>query len=249
MGSARCLDSCYPTFIDFTDARTGWLTVGTAHSAAVSGALLFLTVDGGSTWRKVTAGDFTGPVAFSGARTGCAQEGPLAQFLLCTHDGGRTWRRARLRPLKGFGPNQVAFGVPSFFGSRVGVVETTLGGSGPNVHDKTVLFYVTHDGGRTWRATTPLTTHGFRQYRQVPADASTPRDFVVGSPDGLIASHDGGRTWSSLSTNVGLVGLSQVDFVTPRVGIIMLVQPRESRVFWTTDGGKRFVGADPGVEH
>jgi photosystem II stability/assembly factor-like uncharacterized protein len=106
-------------WIDFIDARHGWIEVQLATSANFSWADLFRTDDGGRTWSAVES-PAAGEIAFATRRDGWLAGGVADSRLFSTHDGGRTWSAAALPlPSRG-GPGTVAFSLAGR-GGRAGL--------------------------------------------------------------------------------------------------------------------------------
>jgi photosystem II stability/assembly factor-like uncharacterized protein len=129
----------------FLDRRHGWLV-----RIFLNGNVQHLsrTTDGGRTWRTVLEGlPAVGTVVFRTRLDGwLARAEFLGGALYATRDGGRTWRRRALDLPRGWEGARVLADAPRFFGAQ-GVLPVDLQRGGRAA----VVFYVTGDGGRTWR--------------------------------------------------------------------------------------------------
>jgi photosystem II stability/assembly factor-like uncharacterized protein len=182
----------------FVDRRHGWL-VRTVENGP--GAQLTGSADGGRSWSRSRDLPMLGRVAFRSPRDGWLGRSDfrILPNLFMTGDSGLTWRPRTLPPPSGWRGARLLPDVPRFFGAH-GVLPVTLflpRSSG-------VAFYVTSDGGRSWRAKSVLSV-GFRTLlrfnpfpRYVPAAVASPREWWavtrIAAPRVLVTS-DAGRHW------------------------------------------------------
>lgn len=238
---------------DFVNHRTGFLLLDRANTPSGEEMTLLRSDDGGATWRILPAataaishvgGLFKG-FTFSDAETGFVTFSELeAGFvtghnngpgvsLYATRDGGKTWQRETLAEP----PGQTAAGsaarrlppsslTPHFFGPRDGILPVVFGST-----VQSTVFYVTHDGGRTWRAGAGIP--GGRA-RVAWSFADVNHGFaVVGR--GFFRTDDSGRHWRQVQPNWNLQGAVELDFVSPTVGWAILV---DGKLLHTADGGQ-----------
>ena len=240
-----------PRFIDFVDATHGWLWAGFDSGGAESGTL-FATVDGGKHWTPVAQADSSGTSAIplEGSKTGLAfrndENGWLTvgdpalgvAQLYATSDGGRTWVLQDVPPPRAPGALQVRSLLPVTFANGSGVLLALLSQSGAGAASEEI--YRTPDWGGTWH-----------QAQEVSADTV---GLFVSFPDSqhgvltdgrdMYVTTDGGATWTSFTPNVSLLGIAQLDFLSPQVGFALLPQP-DGLVLATTDGGHSWSGSHP----
>lgn len=236
-------DGYGPVSFSFEDARHGWLTVGTVHSASFAGSALYTTSDGGASWRRLGTFPFAGPIFFRAGR-GYALAGVGGQSLQTTTDGGRSWHRialpipaglrARTRTLA-FVPTRHRVAVEAWF------EETSM-------KYPVVLLILTSRDGKTWASTKRLTA-GFGAF-----GAGTTLPVTPAPNGGWLATnafalfHSTSHGWTSKPTR--LLGDAQIAFPTALTGFA-LVQfghcvnvkqgcTSESVVARTTDGGKHW---------
>lgn len=227
--------------ITFIDDQHGWLLSGNENAAGAPAEAVgvFRTTDGGRTWRSVSTALFSdatppGHLPYGGQKsgihflnastgwvTGTVMMSDLA-WLYVTHDGGSTWNQQTLPRPQGVPSAQLRVLSPTFYSATEGVLPVGVG-------DATTVIYVTHDGGTTWKPTTP-----------VSARLGTV-DFLDGQhgwvTDGtiLFATSDGGYSWTSQPKSSVFTHVTQLDFVSNMHGLAI---SSEAFVLQTEDGGR-----------
>jgi photosystem II stability/assembly factor-like uncharacterized protein len=189
----------------------------------------FVTGDGARTWKPLSPRvapelGFT----FVTSRLGFGPASSPDQMYR-TGDGGRTWKPVAL-PLPGsVHGNITRVSLPRFIDAHTGVTEVSVYDAvEADVLEGSVVFFVTSDAGRTWRATTPLSTHGFVEFGPgdpVPAAIVSRDRWVVASPPGLAATDDGGESWADVQAQVDLSGVDALAFADPLHGWAALGGP------------------------
>ena len=242
------LPATYPdgyggVFFSFEDARRGWLTVGTVHSGAFAGADLYVTSDGGASWRRLGPFPFSGPIFFRTGR-GYALAGVGGQSLETTTDGGRTWRavalpvpvglRARTRTLALL-PARRGVAVEAWFAQT-------------SMKYPVVLLVLTSRDGRTWASTKPLTGNfgDFGMGTTLPVTPAPGGGWLV--TNAFMLFHSTARGWTRRPTR--LLSATQIAFPTVLSGFALVEYGHcqqfkqacssESIVARTSDGGKRW---------
>jgi len=209
------LNDCF-----FTNQDVG-ITVGGNPNLWPS-AMLLRTTDGGTTWRKISIGDYIGfgGVTFLDSLKGFA----VGAGIFRTIDGGLSWEHLRY----GGSLHGISFGTPST-GTAVGLFGTILR---------------TTDGGATWFDQIYLSD--WNLYDVAFTDAST--GFVVGgawaSQSGTIhKTTNGGISWEQqLETSVSLNGVS---FVNRNVGTVV---GHGGTILRTTDAGLTWLSQSAGTD-
>src|SRR5256885_5922654 len=213
--------------ITFIDSQQGWILSGWgAPGGAAEAVSVFRTSDGGKTWRNVSsalpASTDTPPpghLPFGGQKsgihflnvstgwiTGTVVVNDLA-WLYSSHDGGSTWYQQSLSMPSGIPSAQLSLVSPTFFSATDGILPVIFS-DGITGRGIATDIYVTHDGGTTWKSTTPLPL------------ASVAIDFVDRqhgwATDGILlyrTSNDGQR-WTKLSPGASFKQVTSLDFVS-----------------------------------
>lgn len=181
----------------FADQRHGWL-----ERVFLNGNSQHLerSIDGGATWAPLPLLPAIGAIVFRTRHEGWIGRSDFArlQQLHATRDGGRTWRRRVLPPPRGWGGARVFPDAPRFFGRR-GVLPVDLV-AGSRV---AVAFYVTADGGRSWRvaavrrAGAGVTRPRLPFVYYVPVSVATARAWWIADGRTIHLTADGGRRWTT----------------------------------------------------
>jgi photosystem II stability/assembly factor-like uncharacterized protein len=233
-----------PSELEFVDLHHGWLLVHVSAATFHEEVNLFRSTDGGVTWKQVATtdnhpggtipliGDKTG-FRFINASTGWMTAVLPSNFVwfYVTHDGGFTWHHQGL-PLPAGYSSEVDLYPPTFFSATTGILPVQLfDAQGPLLD-----VYVTHDGGTTWRGTTPTPAFAFLS------------DFITllrgwaanGQQPVLQMTSDGGRHWTRIAAQVpaNFNGFSLLNFVSNTTGWAITFTATTSFLLKTTDGGR-----------
>jgi photosystem II stability/assembly factor-like uncharacterized protein len=173
--------------LDVLDRRNAWVV---QNEPTGPFARLYRTLDGGSSWRRVSQGlPALGSVAFATPAKGWL----AGRSLFRTVNGGKTWSRQALPAPRGYRGKLVALSRMSFFG-RNGIV------AGEYYHGRDVLaFYRTTDTGRHWRLVSTVPGAGpyvFPQFAMSAVSASTIWLFTSGAKPVANLTTNGGRHWA-----------------------------------------------------
>ena len=94
-----------------------------------------------------------------------------------------------------------------------------------------MALFVTHNGGDSWQATTPLDGSGF-------VSIPNAKDVIVWDGTKLHYSTDAGQSWQERTPNVDLSqGLIALQFVDPNTGWALSQNGDGARLYRTADGG------------
>ncbi|MHB0885709.1 MAG: WD40/YVTN/BNR-like repeat-containing protein [Bacillota bacterium] len=236
--------------VQFADANHGWILIHEGVAAGSEGVALLRTQDGGASWTKVNETDpqhpTPGQLPFGGGKSGFGfsddKNGWLTgyqpvdgrAYLFSTNDGGATWQPADLALPKDYAHSELSTRPPVFFSSADGLLPVVFFGPG-----QPTVFYVTHDGGKTWAPGAPLISTADNGL--VWGFADIRHGFAT---DGLhlFATADGGSSWTEVQMNRSLAGVTQLSFVSDQVGWAA----SDTALLKTTDGGKTWAIVEPG---
>ena len=241
-------DQGWPASMDFVDRTHGWLFMRLGGAAGSDGAAFYGTVDGGSTWSKLSEADTSGspghlplrcsksaPVFLNGATGwmpgGCnAGGGP---FFYVTHDGGRTWNDAAIALPAGFSGNCICSIVSlRFSDSRTGVFVLTDYSSGSLPQS---VIYVTSDAGSSWRPGPALPAQTYEVHF---IDGTHGWTINGKANNSILNTADGGKHWSTVGTIPSTQGVMDLQFVNETVGWAMGSEPTGNTLIKTADGGR-----------
>ena len=245
-------DQGWPASMDFVDAAHGWLFMNLGSAAGSQGVAFFGTVDGGTTWTKLSEADTSGsqghlPLSCSkglpvflnnttGWMPGACSSGG-GPFFFVTRDGGRTWNDVRIALPAGYsGPcmcaiNSLRFSDPRFSTSRTGAFVLDLYGTDGAPHD--FIYYSTDAGAHWWPG--PM----------LPQNCFT-ADFLTAAVgwtldakgNVILYTGDGGQHWSTLGTIPSSQGVMDFQFVNSAIGWALGSEPAGITLIKTSDGGR-----------
>lgn len=230
----------------FVNTQEGWVTTGQAEGMHHSSMNIFHTTDGGLHWTMIATtaaqsqsgltdgGDKTG-ISFKDSQAGwvTAEVPARDAWLYRTNDGGRTWQPQTLPPPKQFSNAELIGDFtttpPVFFGND-GILPTTIYYQSQSY----IVFYVTHDGGKTWTPTTPFTS-GVAGISNIYVADMQHAWFSVDNT--FYSTSDGGQSWAKVGQTPVLI--SEVSFVDANNGWAIGLPNNESPLLLhTTDGGR-----------
>ena len=193
------IQSCTKTSMLFTDASHGWLT-GDCNGVK-AGALLYKTIDAGSTWQEVTLPE---PPSYPGlfsneSMVACGSYNPfffkndighlsvnchdfqgtqitLSYYLYTTQDGGNTWTST------------------SYSGEGIYFFSMEVGWALSN------KIQLTTDGGKTWK---PISDVSWTPQMDFVSEQLGWAVAIAGEEVGLVKTDNGGAKWTLLIPTVG----------------------------------------------
>jgi photosystem II stability/assembly factor-like uncharacterized protein len=149
-------------------------------------------------------------------------------YIYMSQDGGATWTHQDLAIPAGFNRAMTGPSLPVFFGAKDAVLPVLM-----FANTNATIFYVSHNGGQTWTASTPVAQGGF-------LSAASATDFFVwdGSAP-LNVSHDSGSSWSKITPNVNIKdSMASMQFVNASTGWAIKSDANNHRTLYKTiDGG------------
>ena len=248
---AAAADQGWPASMDFVDATHGWLYMNLGYAAGSQGVAFYGTVDGGTTWTKLSEADTSGAAGhlplscskgvpvFLNQSTGwvpgsCGAGG--GYFLYVTRDGGRNWAAIALR-MPSEGTLTCDCGIESlrFWDNQHGALVLNDAYQDSRGYAQNFL-YTTTNGGRSWQLGPLLPANAFSVYFLDAAHGWT----LDAKANNLLFSGDGGLHWSTAGTipsnSNGVV--MDFQFVTPQVGWALGADSRGLPILKTVDGGQ-----------
>jgi photosystem II stability/assembly factor-like uncharacterized protein len=185
----------------FLNEREGWAQIDRTETMNSFRADLFHTTDGGATWLKLSSVFASGAFAFHTPRDGwqlgaCCTGAPYQ--IQQTHDGGQTWQLVEFPDA----PDNQVIALPTFFDAAAGVLPVAI----PDAQQQyvaQVAFYITRDGGQTWRVGTSFEPQpvksivfplGLSTFQAIDRDA-----WMLGLDRVVYQTANGGQSWRTVS--------------------------------------------------
>ena len=163
-------------FLQFLDARTGWLVVKRATSSNFSLGTLFKTTDGGDTWTRLSI-PIGGPVHFTSEQNGSIEDSARSNEPYTTHDGGQTWTlESGGNPTAGSPPGLPGLSQVSMATPQAGWAEREQGNCQAQACALSTQLVATADGGQTWAPVTlPDGRKSIQQAFNAPSAPAAPQ--------------------------------------------------------------------------
>ena len=221
--------------IAFVNDKEGWLmnTAQPVAECATQDVTLYHTVDGATTWEKLSATGIApaqckSTLAFVDATRGYITtydpNGPAHVYR--TNDGGKTWTASQPLPgPQGSASNGIRPGTVSDFTSVL-----LVGATAPLVTGVPAYVYRSSDGGATWSVATRAPLDGFLPVVITPARWL--QVFLATQSD---ETTDGGASWHAFTTDYGQAApvSPQIVFGDANTGYAAV----RGSIQRTTDGG------------
>jgi photosystem II stability/assembly factor-like uncharacterized protein len=196
LGNRLSWPGVVPVGLQFVDSHNGFMGAASEDGAG----RLFVTQDGGLTWRLVDLPQPPGGWSQPGVTTGLptmfgkhgvllVQEPPAHDWFTYTSaDGGLTWSNPHVLPVQA--PQQ---------GSQDISWQAPLDPEDWWMSDSQGLLYATADGGGTWHSSRPTLPAGYSLESVRPVGDDVLWGVAVSSGDHFaVRSSDGGATWSAI---------------------------------------------------
>jgi len=241
-----------PDYFGFSDINNGWLLIHNGAGMNHDYVSIFLTADGGGSWRRVVD-PYMDNLSMSCSKTGlvfftysqgwitfdCHGVKPGLDFYM-TSDAGSTWQPVPL-PSPGYQPDywsdmQNACGIDAIVYTRSPMLTISVTCQSAGRSDPERWLYTTPDNGLTWSWENTPGGYGdtflldpqqgwfLGHIKQQENDASS-----------LYVTANGGASWTPVK-NVNWHGLPQ--FVDAKNGWVLASAGPEKAFVRTTDGGK-----------
>lgn len=233
LGRANGLKNLYIGSLFMHPTNPDVLLAAAGVNSYRDGAGVYLTTDGGQTWRQTLETGFTfTAVEFSASDPRIAYAGSELG-LYRSEDGGQTWRSITARV---WGPPGVRAGIPIDF--QVDSVD-------PNrifVNNYGGGNFLSEDGGRTWS----VASHGYTgaQLRDIAVDpGNSARVYVIGRA-GPFRSFDSGEIWEGLNYGAASFPEWYALAMDPKDASNLLISDEfNGTLLRSTDGGLDWVRA------
>lgn len=205
--------------IDFVDDAHGWIIVKKPSSANFSLGVLYRTQDGGATWQTLEV-PVAGSINFVDDTVGWLAGGPANEQLYRTEDGGAKWVSVAVQPPGAFSRGTAVYDIPTFFDEKTGVLPVTFTG---NAEMSGFAFYLTDDGGASWRLPGPVvpSPKSIALGVRMLSDAITPNGWVEVDPqqrNQLVLARDRGRIVREVAAAGLPGGVFHLDFASAAQG-------------------------------
>ena len=241
-------DQGWPASISFVDRSHGWLFMNLGGAAGSQGVAFYGTVDGGTTWTKLSEADTSGSAGhlplgcskgvpvFLNSSTGwlpgaCSAGG--GPFFYVTRDGGRSWRNVALASPAGWGATCMCEMISlRFSDARNGVFVLTSYSSGGLPES---VVYSTTDGGGSWRPGPSLPAQAYEVFF---IDKNRGWTVNLKANNSVLYTSDGGQHWSTVGPIPSTQGVMGFQFVTAEIGWALGSEPGGVTLIKTSDSGR-----------
>jgi len=239
--------------LQFVDPTDGWALVGLGAGMSHEAVAVFRTGDSGNTWNQVfiddptvsgssdslpLVGDKNGIIALDGNRGWVTGAQPSSDFIYVylSQDGGSSWTQQNIAMPSGYSGAMTNAFLPRFFGSSTGVLPVGLYLDTPGT-----VFYLSSDGGLTWKPSTPVALNG--EY----SIASKVDFFLWDGGPVLSVSQDAGTTWSTVAPNINIKDtLMSFQFIDASTGWAVTGDvSNHYALYKTIDGGSTWLPLIP----
>ncbi len=240
-------DRGWPASMDFVDSNHGWLFMQLGVAAGSEGVAIYSTIDGGTSWMKVSETDTSGnpghlplschkgPPTFLNSSTGwmpgsCGAGG--GPYFYVTHNGAQTWNAVAISLPAGYSGNCICeISSLRFSDARNGVFVLDLYGTDGLPHN---FLYATHDAGSSWQAGPQLPPNCYMAYFMNATIGWT----LDAKKNAILQTSDGGQHWSTVGTIPSTQGVMGFQFVTTEIGWALASEPQGEPIVKTSDGGQ-----------
>ncbi len=237
----------------FLNEREGWL--GTAYLAMNQNIdQLYQTSNGGATWVRVDSGlPISGLLGFQTPMLGYGAASIAGEGLNLVYrslDGGRHWNRYLFPLPPAYRRVHVAvdFRHPQLQGTTSATLPTVIEPLSLRSHPS-LIVYRTKDSGLRWSrgaglnlpyggSSTSWTSKGRSLVPEVTVSFVDLNEGWAATARGLYRTLDAGETWAKIETNISLRHGYGLDFVSARVGFVLVWNKNSQSLMRTSDGGK-----------
>ena len=240
------------TSLAFLDSTHGWLLTSYGVAMGSESIETFQTNDGGASWESTASAnghlEKSNGLPVTGDKNGLIfanqKNGWLTGFshgngiwLYTTPDGGVTWAPQSIVAPPGYHTEggSVSTEPPHFFGQEIGLLPVEFGGQTP----PSLVFYRTQDGGVSWTPTTTVQSaqESLKSYWGFHWSIIDDTHVFVSDGYKLYYTSDGLHSLVSMTPNISLNKLQQLDFVSEQLGWAI----NNGDLWKTSDGGHNWV--------
>ncbi|MEW6718267.1 MAG: hypothetical protein AB1345_12315 [Chloroflexota bacterium] len=201
------------------------LLAGTGNNQYFDHAGVYLSEDGGATWKQVLRDDIIESVEFASSNPSIAYAGS-AVAIYRSEDGGHTWRRVSGGGVDGWGAPGVRAGFPIDFQvdprDPDRIFANEYGGGN----------FLSEDGGRTWADASRGYTGA--QVRGIAVDPTEPGWVIAAARSGIFISYDGGANWD---------GQANPPFVSMEWNAVVIDPEDPQHILASTNWGNNLVSS------
>jgi photosystem II stability/assembly factor-like uncharacterized protein len=173
-------------------------------------------------------------------------------------DEGKTWRDGKAIIPSELKNHAARFGAMTFFDDQHAVFSLWSNGKEAplNFTEFSMLYpFYSSDGGMTWMAGTPTPTSDIINMFVNFEEFLSPADAILRCGSQLCATHNSAQSWDLIQPDIIIPGssdvgdwLTQIDFITPRMGFAILLRVSGvTDLYRTRDGGVHWTLVTPQI--
>lgn len=205
-------------YLEFIDAKNGWLLITSSPAGGQMLKSLYKTEDSGEHWIKVNDGliipGYPTGLTFSNETNGwisAEHRGQEEVPLYVTQDGGVTWKKASVAiPAKFPFPDYYSNAGKPYVEGNDGTLPVIFVGQ----HDYKVVIYSSQNGGREWKVTNETNLNKLPKFKNLKFGwGTTESDIVI--------TVDGGKNWATLKLDQ-TEGIQDIDVFGNTVWVLDL---------------------------
>jgi photosystem II stability/assembly factor-like uncharacterized protein len=238
--------------IVFLDEKDGWVLADLGAGAGSQAVAVFITQDGGETWKQTFINDPNNPIAaetlpLSGIKgdlvpinlqtawiTGVTYS-PATVYLYRTDDSGVTWSQVNVELPENVGQSEVEVAQMKFVTEKDGFFALRISGQTFDT-----ALYVTHDAGNTW-SLLPTILSG-----QSTTEFISAQEIVFYNGQQFYVSKDAGQTWEAVTPDVDFGdSFAGMTFANISTGWVITSNSDRRTLYKTMDGGAHWSAIIP----
>ena len=222
------LDNLYVGSLFMHPTNPNILLAGVGNNSYMQHAGVYLTTDGGASWKQTLDAYVITSVEISTSNPDIAYAGSFGEFYR-SQDGGNTWQKVS-PPDSGWGPPGILGGQPIDLQadprSPDRLFANAYGGGN----------FLSEDGGKTWVDASQGYTGSM--VRDILVDPTSPAHVIAAARSGIFSSWNSGQNWSGLANPPYVVNDWHTLSMDPRDPQKILADITcEKIIVYTRDGG------------